>query len=172
MKNLKKRIFAVFMAALMCLGTSVTAFAADTEDTTGATCYNLAVSSDGMVTCTDENGNELSNVSPLSSISGYTSGSVTKDKNLIVLYPDNSSGIGGMGITVKASSSWNGNMKLAVGAQYTNSGVSTVFKDKTVKSNGETYFNNLLHRSPGYLVFVFNGIPSGKTVNLQIWVYG
>lgn len=170
MKLLMKRTFAIFMAVVMCLFTGVTSFAAETQPTEKAKCYNLEVSSTGVIFCTDENGNEVPYISPRSSISGYGNDSISTENPAIVIYPD-ASGIGGMGITVKTSSSWNGYMKLIAGAQYMGS-ISTIINNYAVYSNGETYFNNIMHSFPGYIVFVFDGIPSGVIVNTQIWIYG
>lgn len=171
MKSLIKRWVAIFLVATMCLVTGATAFAAEPETTESATCYNLEVSSDGIVSCTDENGNEVSTISPRSSISGYGSDTLSSSNPAIVIYPD-ASGIGGMGITIKTSSSWNGYMKLIAVAQYSSSSYATLIDDYAISSNTEVYFNDLLHRSPGYIMFAFDGIPSGKTVSAQIWVYG
>lgn len=163
-------MLAIFMAAIMCLGTTATAFAAEPQPDVEATCYNLEVSSNGVVSCTDENGNEVPTISPRSSISGYGSGSLSSSNPAIIIYPQ-ASGIGGMGVTINTSSSWSGYMKLTAVAHYASSN-ATLINNYAVSSNTEVYFNDLLHRSPGYIMFAFDGIPSGKTVNTQIWVYG
>lgn len=171
MKSFKRRIFAILMATIMCLATGTTAFAAETTSDTKGTCYNLEVSGDGIVSCTDENGNVVSDISPRSTISGYTQGTISRNNNLLVIYPDEASGIGGMGINIKASSSWNGNFTVSVGAKYSN-GIATVVNQACISSNAENHFEDLMHRDPSYLVFTFGNIPSNTTINVQIWVYG
>lgn len=172
MKNMTRRFLAIFFSAMMacmCLGT--TAFAAESEtasDTTPeATCYSLEVTSNGVASITDEDGNEVDSISPRSSISGYNQATLTGDPVGVSVFVD-SSGWGGMGVTVKASSSWSGYMNLDI----IGSDGKVPLQGKSVYSNGETKVNNLYHYNPDYYVFSFRGIPSGQSVFVQIWVYG
>lgn len=77
-------------------------------------------------------------------------------------------GIGGMGITVKTSSSWSGYMTLLVIGR----DGSIPLNDVKIPSNGETHFNDLLHYSTTGYAFQFTGIPEGRSVFVQIWIYG
>ncbi len=166
MKTLRKRILAIFMATIMCVATGVTASAAEPGDME-ATRYDLEVSSEGIVSCTDENGNSVSNISPRSTISGYTNGTVNRNNPMLVLYPDVATGIGGMGVTIKTSSSWKGNFNVTIGAHYV-SGMNTVLQNASISSNAENYFEDLMHRAPGYLVFTFGNIPVNTNVKVEI----
>ena len=168
MKNITKRIACIVAAMLMictCVGT--TAFAAEPEETSEATCYNVEFTSDGVQSITDETGNAVDSPTLLSTISGYGDGTLTNDPDGFIIYVD-SSGWGGMGVTVKASSSWNGYMSLDIVGE----DGSVPAKQRAISSNGETYLNDLFHYNPAYYLFSFRGIPSGQSVYVQIWVYG
>lgn len=165
MRNIKKRILGTFLSAMMgCMALSTTAFAAEPQADVNSTCYSVELTSEGITSITDENGNA---VSPRSSISGYASSTLTSNPAGVFVLVD-SQGWGGMGITVKASSSWNGYMSLDVVGH----DGSTPISGKAVYSNSETVFNNLWHNTPESYIFSFRGIPSGQSVTVYIWVYG
>lgn len=164
MKGIKRRILGILLSAMFVLSFGTTAFAAETGETNEAKCYNLEVTSEGVSSITDAEGNT---VSPRSTISGYEQTTLSGDPAGIVVYVD-SSGWGGMGVTVKASSSWNGYMNLDI----LSSEGDIPAQGKAVYSNGETYLNDLFHYNPPYYLFSFRGIPSGQSVFVQIWVYG
>lgn len=166
---MRKRLITILTATIMSISSMTTAFAADSQleisnPKKEAKCYNLNVTSDGITSCKDEFGNEIA---PRSSISGYDRFTATQNNTGIQVLVD-SEGFGGMGVTIDASSSWNGTMK--VSALYSTG--SFAFQNKSASSNGETYYNNLLHFSPSWILFKFEGIPAGKSVDIQIWVYG
>lgn len=164
MKGINRRILAILTVVAICSCMVLTAFAAESEAPQKATCYTLEVTSDGVSSCHDENGEAIS---PRSSISGYASETMTRDPNPIQVVVQ-ASGWGGMGVTVKTSSSWSGYMSLDIIA----SDGSVPLEGAAIYSNQETYFNNLRHYSPTYLMFSFRGIPSGQSVSVEIWVYG
>ena len=168
MKNIKKRILSISLSAMvMCMILGTTAFAAEPEKTVDATYYNVELTSDGITSITDENGNAINPNSLTSSISGYDAGTLTGDPDGIQVVV-NSEGWGGMGVTIKASSSWNGYMSLDM----LGDDGHTPLTGAVVHSNSETYFNNLWHYSPMSYLFSFRGIPAGQSVYVQIWVYG
>lgn len=165
MKNTKtRRIIGVLMALVLCIGLTSTAFAAEPPENNEAKCYTLEVTSEGITSVKDDVGNE---VSPRSSISGYEQATISGDPAAVFVYPK-SSGWGGMGVTIKTSSSWNGYMNLDILGE----DGSVPLEGKSVYSNGETKVNNLWHYNPAYYLFSFRGIPSGQSVFVQIWVYG
>lgn len=168
MKKIFKRSLDIIMSMVMaCMCMVTTAFAAETETTPEAKCYSLEVTSDGIESAIDENGNKVDPGLLRSSISGYNQATISGDPAGVLVYTS-ASGTGGMGITVKASSSWYGYMSLDM----IGSNGSIPLSGKAVYSNGETQVNNLTHNNVGYYVFSFRGIPSGQSVFVQIWVYG
>lgn len=164
MKSIKKRLLILLTVLSLCACFTTTAFAAETPKNDEGKCYTFEVTSEGITAVTDETGNEIT---PRSSISGYNQASISGNPAAIIVYPS-SSGWGGMGVTVKASSSWSGYMNLDI----LGSDGSTPLQGKAVYSNSETKVNNLYHKNPSYYMFSFRGIPSGKSVYVQIWIYG
>ena len=170
--NLFKRFSVFAVVVVMFIMTGITVYAEESDMSfSDISCYNLEISSEGVVSCTDENGNILPVIEPRSSISGYGNEYLTSSITAIVIYPE-ASGIGGMGITINTSSNWNGYMSLIAEAQYGTSSHNRIIDNYAIPSNGEIYFNDILHFGPTLLVFAFDGIPQGQTVYTQIWVYG
>lgn len=167
---MKRRIIAIFLATIMCFITATTAFATEPETSKKATCYNLEVSSNGVISCSNENGDELPVITPRSTISGYENANITSDHAFMMVDVE-ASGWGGMGITIKTSSDWKGNFYVSADAMYINS-FADLFDRKQITSNGENYFEDLFHRTPSYILFSFYEIPPTATINVQIWVYG
>lgn len=167
MKNIVKRFLAIVMAMAMCVCFASTAFADEPESEKCVSAYTVEATSEGISSIVDENGNEVLPSVMRSYIFGYAQGTVTSSKSHIPVYPETVSS-GGMGITVKASSSWNGDMYLTVIGQ----DASVPLDNARVSSNGETYFNNLWHTTTSAYGFAFTGIPEGQSVYVQIWVYG
>lgn len=168
MKKIIKRSLGLIIAMVMtCMCMVTSAFAAENEPAPEAKCYNLEVTSDGIESISDENGNDVDPNLLRSSISGYNQATISGNPVGVLVYVS-ASGTGGMGITVKTSSSWSGYMNLDM----IGSNGSIPLSGRAVYSNGETQVNNLQHNSPSYYVFSFRGIPSGQSVFVQIWVYG
>lgn len=168
MKGLKKRILsACLIVMLTIMSFSTTTFANELQKTKETICYNVEMTSEGIEFITDKNGKPIDSISPRSSISGFDQRSLTPNSAGIQVFVD-ASGSGGMGVTINASSSWNGYMSVNM----LGSNGSTAFTGRAVYSNGETKFNNLRHSSPTYYVLTFAGIPSGQSVFVQVWIYG
>lgn len=164
MKNIKKRILGSFLfAVLLCLSFELSVFAAESDETINATCYNIEVTSEGIESITNQYGNEITFGTPRISISGYDEGTLTGNPDGVQVIV-NSVGWGGMGVTVKASSSWHGYMSLDI----LGSDGNVPLSGHAVYSNGETVINDLWHYSPSYYLFSFRGIPSGQSVYVQI----
>lgn len=166
-----KRITGIFMATIMLFTMSITTVSAAENDTTPtATAYNVEVTSDGITSITDENG-DIAPASVYSSISGYEQATISGSPAGILVYPS-ASGIGGMGATVECSSSWNGTMSLDI----LSSDGKTQVTGLSVPSKGTWYLDdhvsNVVHYSPSYFLFSFRGIPSGQSVFVKIWIYG
>lgn len=167
---MKKILCAVLVLAMM-MSLSVTAFAAEPVNTTNndvkATKYSVELDSNGIVSVSDENGN----IMPRSSISGYQNGDVTSNSSGFIVWVD-SSGIGGMGVTVKTSCpEWNGTVTFYLVSDRG----SVAVNGDNITTNGETYYENLIHGLPGtpaYYLANFNGIPDGYTIHVDIWIYG
>lgn len=168
MKNIKRKITGFLMVAvLLCISTTSTIFAAETIGGSDIGYYDVKVSSEGVTSITDEKGNVADSSVVRSSISGSGEGTLNSGYDGIQVFV-NTSGWGGMGVTVNASSSWNGYMSMDM----LGSDGSKPVRDKAVHSNGETYCNNLNHYNPAYYLFTFKGIPSGQSVYIRIWIYG
>lgn len=166
-----KKILCTVLALVMMMSLSATAFAAEPADTTNndvkATKYSVELDSDGIVSVSDENGN----VMPRSSISGYQNGDVSSNSSAFLVWVD-SSGIGGMGVTVKTSCpEWDGTVKFHLVSDRGSIAVNGDY----ISTNGETYYENLLHglpSTPAYYFANFSGIPDGYTIHVDIWIYG
>lgn len=165
MKKNLKRIFAFLFATIMMLSVALPASAAEiSDDITNkqAQLVTFEVTSDDVLSI-DSNGG----ISLYSSINGYQQRTLTSP-NASLTVPLTGSGTGGMGITVKTSSSWNGYMSMMIADSY-----NTIFaQNYAIYSNTEVQFHNLTHHNPARMYFIFEGIPSGKSVLVQAWVYG
>ena len=73
MKNIRKRFSNIFLSVvLMCMSLSTTVSAAETtEETEAPTYYNVEVTSEGIASIVDQDGNSVSPASLASSISAY-----------------------------------------------------------------------------------------------------
>ena len=153
----------VFISLVLVLILAFSAMAFAEEKSTPTKLYNLEVTSEGIVGI-----NEASvERSTTSSISGYDARTVVNTDSGVTIFVD-ASGFGGMGVTIKASSSWNGTMYVHM---FDNLG-NVVFESEPVSSNGETQFHNLWHWSPDYFGVNCTGIPDGVSVYVQVWIYG
>lgn len=165
MKNLKKRLFSFLLAAtLLCVGFVTPTYAAETEKEAEPKCYTIEVSSNGVESISDESGY---GISTYSSISGYNQRSI-KPGDAGIAISATSSGWGGMGVTIEASSSWSGTMN----ANMVDSDGRTIFSGRNVSSNGSTKFASLWHYNPSYYYLTFGNIPSGQSVFIKVWIYG
>lgn len=170
-----KKFSCILLALLLVLSLSIPAFAAEIQNDVNAdvntdveaTMYSLELTSEEIVSVTDEDGN----IMPLSSISGYASGDISSTSSGFLVWVD-SSGIGGMGVTVKTSCpNWNGTVRFDLVSDRGSKAVTEAY----IPTNGSTEFHNLLHGLPGtpaYYLANFYGIPAGYTVNAQVWIYG
>lgn len=166
-----KKFLSIILALVMTMAVTTTAFAAEPKttntDTIDVTKYNVELNSDGIVSVSDENGN----IMPFSSISGHTNGYVSSKSPSFPVWVD-SSGIGGMGVTVKTScSNWNGTITFNL---MSDKGSHAII-NQPIPTNGERQYHNLMHglpSQPAYYLAGFSGIPDGYTVNAQVWIYG
>ena len=166
-----KKCFCILLSLVMIMSLSATAFAAEPKDNSNndvkVTKYDVELGSEGIVSVSDENGN----IMPTSSISGYANADVTSNASSFRVNVS-ASGIGGMGVTVKTScANWNGTITFSL-ISNTN---SKPINQERIPTNDETYFNGLvqgLPSSPAYYIALFEGIPSGYTIHVDIWIYG
>ena len=170
-----KHIMTTLFVAVMMLSMSVTSFAAGNDnvpaEASKATLYNIEVTSNGIASISKEYGSN-STASVRSSMSGYEQKTLSGNPDGVIVYAD-ASGIGGMGATVEASSSWNGYMNLDI----VSSDGKTKVTGLSVPSNGTWKLDDVrpggvTHYSPAYFVFAFRGIPEGQSVFVKIWIYG
>ena len=165
MKKFLNRIIAVIMAITLTFGISIPALAADTDvknnDKPIAHHVEYEVSSNGLETVTYDG------IQTCSSISGYENATFEGGGGQILVIPVVSSGVGGMGITVKTSSSWNGYVSMRI----TDGDIDYV-NNYAMPSNGERQFHNLTHYSPMNIGVLIYGIPAGKSMRIDVWVYG
>lgn len=167
MKGIKRRILGILLSAIfLCSSMRITVSAAEPAHESESICLNLEVTSEGIVSVTDENGNDVPTPYGTGSISGYKN--VTLNGNDVFILGVTAEGFGGMGVTFNCSSSWNGYMKVDMKPK----NGDFCLQNLAVSSNGETTVNNLWQFSPSYFYVFVNGIPEGQSVNIQIWVYG
>lgn len=169
MKNFSKRFISVLMAIVTCLCFTLSVSATEFENTLGSLKetsprhITYEVTSEGIVSV-EEDGVIL----PRSSISGYTNGTCTA-YYFMFKFNVTSSGSGGMGVTVKTSSSWSGYMSMDIGSPTD----GYYIQNYAMPSNGERQFHHgLTHNSPTEMIMYFYGIPSDVSVYVEVWVYG
>ena len=103
-----------------------------------------------------------------SSISGYNQKSLTSGNSIIEI-PVSSSGLGGMGITIKTSCS--GNYQLDY-IGYVSGGEPASDISGSMSSNDTVEHHDLWH-GPGTSEYtLLFGIPQGVSVLVQVWIYG
>lgn len=163
MNKIKRQIFSVLLALTLCFTCAIPTFAAEespedsfvsTKET--AKLYTFDVS--------DTDGASITR----SSISGYNQKTLTSSNGMIEI-PVSSSGIGGMGITIKTNCS--GNYQLEY-IGYVSGGEPASDISGSMTSNDNKEHHNLWHgvgTSEYTLVFK---IPQGVSVNVQVWIYG
>ncbi len=166
MKKFSKRFIALLMAIVTTFCITITASAAEIEPNTSkepkAHHIEYEVTSEGVDSVTYDG-----IVQPRSSISGYENATFEGGGGQILVIPVVSSGVGGMGITVKTSSSWNGYVSMRI----TDGDIDYV-NNYAMPSNGERQFHNLTHYSPMNIGVLIYGIPAGKSMRIDVWVYG
>lgn len=169
MKKTVNRLLSILLAIMLVLGaTGTQAFADEVSEPEDATLYNVELTSEGIAQITDADGNPVTDSTRgTGGISGFKQATLSNNPDGVFVVTQ-SWGFGGMGITIKTSSSWNGYMSLDV----ITSDPSVIISGSSIYSNTETQFHNLMHYSPSYIIFKFSGIPSGQSVFVQIWVYG
>lgn len=165
-----KKVFSILLAFSMVMSLSIPAFAAESPVEVSvaaeATMYTMELTSEGIVSISDEDGN----IMPFSSISGYQNGNVTENSNSFLVWVD-ASGLGGMGVTVKTScSTWTGTITFNL----IGDNGSQPIKNSSISTNGEKNYSNLFHGLPvpNYYLAGFSGIPSGHTIYAQVWIFG
>lgn len=113
---------------------------------------------------------QSSEVMPRSSISGYAQKTITSSDAYIEV-PTTSSGVGGMGITIKTSSSSSGTMNFNGSPLYNI--VTSTISGSIALNNGQYEAHNLVHDdSVGTYYIWFSNIPAGASVKVQVWIYG
>lgn len=149
-KKFAKRIVAFLFATIMCLSLSMSAFAAE-------------VSEKPVV-----NSRENSDIMPISSISGYARKNITSNDSYIEVSVS-SEGTGGMGITIKTTSSSSGSIEFA---GFSISGNASQISGSIPINNGEMQFHDLYHNGSVGLYYILFTVPAGVSVDVQVWIYG
>lgn len=168
MKDFSKRFISILMAIVTCLCFTLSVSANEFEnalsssEATSPRHITYEVTSEGIISAEVDG-----QVMPRSSISGYANGNCD-GPSCIFICPVISSGEGGMGITVKASSSWDGYMSMDI----TSGGFQYYVKDYAMPSNGERQFHDLYHEAPTQVALLLMGIPVNEYVHIDMWVYG
>lgn len=158
MKKTFKRIFTFLIATVTCLSMGLNTFAA--EATTSSTIDNPNdITEDNIII-------------PRGSIGGYATGSISSEKNYIVIYctstidPNQTSG---MGITVQTRCS-KGNYVVGVHG-YANDAKASSFEG-SMTTNDETYYGGTQWGCTKYTVY-FSNIPSNcPPFDVTVWIYG
>lgn len=176
MEKIVKRILVALMATVVCMSFGLTASAVELhmEDYNGTaqcdTPYELrySVTDSGVVLL---NSGSISPMSYYSSISGYSSKTVDGGSQYIII-PCTSSGIGGMGITIKTScSKGNYTIQFAGCCQPGNGSASTI--EGTMTTNEEKYFDNLWQLGNVTEYYILLSTASGTpSYTVSVWIYG
>ena len=162
MNKIKKRIFSVLLTLALCLTCAMPTFAAEKAPAEASSTEKTA-----KLYTFEVNGDAETSVAR-SSISGYNQKSLTSRISIIEI-PVSSSGLGGMGITIKTSCS--GNYQLDY-IGYVSGGEPASDISGSMSSNDTVEYNGLWH-GPGTSEYtLLFGIPQGVSVLVQVWIYG
>ena len=163
MNKIKKRIFSILLTLAVCLTCAIpTAFAAEQ-----ATVETFPVEKTAKLYTFEVNGNAEASLTR-SSISGYNQKSLTSGNSIIEI-PVSSSGLGGMGITIKTTCS--GNYQLNY-IGYVSGGEPASDISGSMSSNDTVEHHNLWHGSGTSEYTLLFSIPQGASVLVQVWIYG
>lgn len=168
MKNLFKRLVSGVVTLVVMSFSAMSAFAADVETNDIETaeeqeCIMLTVTSEGITSVTDANGER----SVTGSISGYGYSCLRSNSTGLWIYTEGE-GKCNMGITIKTQSSWDGTMTF-----FLCDGKGKVFcRDRPISSNKETVIPATSIEVASPYIFNFSGIPEGVEVHTWIWIYG
>lgn len=165
MKNFK-RIMSSILAIVMCFALQLSVFATESLN-------SVSVSEDTEV-ASEVITEEDPSIMPLGtgSISGYAYKRVRNGDNAIII-PINGNGIGGMGITIKTASSYQGEIAYH-GALLTDLPFTWASDiDGKVSSNGEKVWSNLNHATGNNFEYIIAfDMPAGVEMDVWVWIYG
>lgn len=155
---MNKKLLTCVVSSMMLCATSIPAFAAEPDNLTANISNQPVVASE----------REDNEVTPLSSISGYASRTVSPGATGVIA-PVDASGMGGAGATITTSASSNYSITATI---WEADGIFGRRKmgEQRISSNGTFYFNNMWHNDPGNIVIEFSGLQG--SVNVQAWIYG
>lgn len=156
MKTSIKRLISVFLVCIMALSCSaVTCAAESTENESGVTSTST----------------ENVEIMPRGQISGYAQGTITAQRNNLIVYCDSSTIFeSGMGITIKASSAnFNGYVIVSGSAKQ---GTAKSFSNQHLDMGTEIYVGNLTHRNCSAYEIIFEGLSEGESFTAEVWIYG
>lgn len=150
-----KKIFAVLLATLMLFAMSTTASAEETN--TNVESFEITFVS------------EDSGIMPLSEISGYYSGTVSR-YNPKCAVPLNSDGTGGVGITIVTSASYTEAIRVTAKA-FNDSGSHLYIDNALISTIGTYYFvDGITQYNDKSVTFEFTNLT--QDMNVTIYVYG
>lgn len=152
-----RRFLTLLLALVMCMSVGITASAAEMPQGTPNVEAQAVASA------------EDSGIMPLSSVSGYARKTLTKGNNMILVECDGE-GIGGMGVTIRATSSSGGSVSFS-GASYGSYSGASDISGSVVLNGPDKEFHGLWHNQLAYYAIVFD-IPDGVSIDVQVWIYG
>lgn len=162
--KLSRRLFACLLAVVLCFSASASASATEIE-TVDSTLPSVMPNEN-----TDVFSKNNSGVMPLSSLSGYGYQRIYKGNHIMIIDCD-SSGFGGMGITIKTESS-NSYPITVLGAPLEGCGYASEIPRTAMTTNQEIQLHDLAHFSLGRYVIAFD-IPDGTPeFDAYVWIYG
>ncbi len=157
--KLKKRIFSMLLATVMCMTMGVSVSAATPESFENETVSETAVSLDGYEIMTID-----------SSISGYGQKTISSSSNGIIVQCT-SSGAGGMGITIKTScSAGTRKVDFIGGDPYNN--LTTKITDGSMTTNDEVKYSNMWQNNCTTYLIAFDCPEGSPDFLVQVWIYG
>lgn len=166
MKRYVKRLLAVLLAATMCLSFSAVAFAAEpSAEETGKVSTN-DVSKDAQEV---QDASDV--VTRRGSISGYAQGTITRERNTLVVWCDSSAIFNsGMGITVNASGANFSGYTVVSG--YPQQGTADSFSGRQLTMGTEIKVDGLTHRGCSAYIIQFDNLQPGQSFLAKVWIYG
>lgn len=164
-KILLKRIKTLLISSILVLTFSIPVYANvnSTIPTSAGKEVNIAIiNEDGSIESVTR-----------SSIEGYAHVTLTNSNSGLIIYPTGS-GIGGMGITINAYSSSDAWCELVIQGNDGSNPLNTLSQQNRLiclNRRGQER-HNLITTNPAYYYIALKGIPSGVSVDFEIWLYG
>ena len=166
MRRSIRKALACLFDITMCLSLNSVVFAA--EPLAENTSSKVSQSNISMNT---QNMQDINDLARRGSISGYAQGTITKERNTLVVWCDSSAIVNsGMGITVNASNANFNGFTTVKG--YPKQGTAASFSGRQLHMGTEIIINDLYHRGCSAYVIQFDNLQPGQSFLAKVWIYG